>query len=55
MIVDFSIFSLYILNLLTLQLLQAKKMLKNMRVKATHSNREFKIIGLSELPCNKQL
>nr|GMD81033.1 protein argonaute 16-like [Ipomoea batatas] len=29
-------------------------MLKNMRVKATHSNREFKIIGLSELPCNKQ-
>ncbi|XP_019159475.1 PREDICTED: protein argonaute 16 [Ipomoea nil] len=33
---------------------RAKKMLKNMRVKATHSNREFKITGLSELPCNKQ-
>ncbi|KAK6134690.1 hypothetical protein DH2020_031615 [Rehmannia glutinosa] len=33
---------------------QAKKMLKNMRVKAIHSNMEFKIIGLSEKPCNQQ-
>ncbi|KAK1389079.1 Exonuclease/helicase-like [Heracleum sosnowskyi] len=32
---------------------KAKKMLKNMRVKATHSNREFKIIGLSEKPCTE--
>ncbi|KAL8123672.1 hypothetical protein AgCh_011597 [Apium graveolens] len=31
----------------------AKKMLRNMRVKATHSNREFKIKGLSEKPCNE--
>ncbi|KAK1389078.1 hypothetical protein POM88_017256 [Heracleum sosnowskyi] len=32
---------------------KAKKMLKNVRVKATHINREFKIIGLSEKPCNE--
>ncbi|KAL8116803.1 hypothetical protein AgCh_023097 [Apium graveolens] len=31
----------------------AKKMLRNMRFKATHSNREFKIKGLSEKPCNE--
>ncbi|KAL8123676.1 hypothetical protein AgCh_011601 [Apium graveolens] len=33
--------------------IKAKKMLRNMRVKATHSNREFKIKGLSEKPCNE--
>ncbi|XP_071904616.1 protein argonaute 16-like isoform X1 [Coffea arabica] len=33
---------------------KAKKMLKNMRVKARHNNMEFKIIGLSEKPCNQQ-
>lgn len=30
-------------------------MLKNLRVKARHRNMEFKIIGLSEKPCNQQL
>ncbi|CAL5409242.1 unnamed protein product [Camellia sinensis] len=30
-------------------------MLKNMTVKTRHSNVEFKIIGLSEKPCNQQL
>ncbi|CAA7049468.1 unnamed protein product [Microthlaspi erraticum] len=34
---------------------KARKMLKNMRVKTSHSNMEFKIIGLSEKPCNQQL
>ncbi|XP_028095763.1 protein argonaute 6-like [Camellia sinensis] len=34
---------------------KAKKMLKNMTVKTRHSNMEFKIIGLSEKPCNQQL
>ncbi|KAL8116840.1 hypothetical protein AgCh_023134 [Apium graveolens] len=33
--------------------IKVKKMLRNMRVKATHSNREFKIKGLSEKPCNE--
>nr|AHC30882.1 argonaute 6 protein [Dimocarpus longan] len=34
---------------------KAKKMLKNLRVKPRHRNMEFKIIGLSERPCNQQL
>ncbi|KAI3755624.1 hypothetical protein L1987_55428 [Smallanthus sonchifolius] len=34
---------------------KAKKMLKNMRIKTTHSNREFRITGMSEKPCNQQL
>ncbi|XP_051151747.1 protein argonaute 16 [Andrographis paniculata] len=34
---------------------KARKMLKNMRVRATHSNMLYKIIGLSEKPCNQQL
>lgn len=36
------------------QTLQAKRMLKNMRIKTRHSNLEFKIIGISEMPCNQQ-
>ncbi|KAJ9551638.1 hypothetical protein OSB04_015683 [Centaurea solstitialis] len=35
--------------------LKAKKMLKNMRIRTTHSNREFKITGMSERPCNQLL
>ncbi|KAG8049565.1 hypothetical protein GUJ93_ZPchr0009g1049 [Zizania palustris] len=33
---------------------RAKKMLKNLRVKAMHNNMEFKIIGLSDQPCSRQ-
>ncbi|KAI4305738.1 hypothetical protein L6164_029086 [Bauhinia variegata] len=33
---------------------KAKRMLKNLRVKTTHSNMEFRIFGLSEKPCNQQ-
>ncbi|GMY09800.1 protein argonaute 16 [Fagus crenata] len=33
---------------------KAKRMLKNLRVKTTHRNMEYKIIGLSERPCNQQ-
>ncbi|XP_044465053.1 protein argonaute 16 isoform X3 [Mangifera indica] len=33
---------------------RAKKMLKNLRIKTRHRNMEFKIIGLSEKPCNQQ-
>ncbi|KAL5581782.1 hypothetical protein UlMin_014224 [Ulmus minor] len=32
---------------------KAKKMLKNLRVKTTHGNMEFKIIGLSDKPANQ--
>lgn len=45
--------ALFAIDLFFIQMQQAKKMLKNMRVKATHSNREFKIIGLSEKPCTE--
>ncbi|XVE72463.1 hypothetical protein DITRI_Ditri11bG0041100 [Diplodiscus trichospermus] len=34
--------------------LKAKRLLKNMRIKTTHRNMEFKIIGLSEKPCAEQ-
>ncbi|EYU37384.1 hypothetical protein MIMGU_mgv1a025320mg [Erythranthe guttata] len=34
---------------------KAKKMLKNMRIMASHSGAEFEVIGLSEKPCNQQL
>ncbi|GKC47471.1 argonaute 16-like protein [Tanacetum coccineum] len=34
---------------------KAKKLLKNMRIKTTHSKREFKITGMSEKPCNQLL
>ncbi|KAJ6319503.1 hypothetical protein OIU78_015011 [Salix suchowensis] len=34
--------------------MKAKRMLKNLRVKTKHNNMEFKIIGLSEKPCNQQ-
>ena len=34
---------------------QAKKMLKNLRVKTSPSNTEYKITGLSEKPCKEQL
>nr|XP_023881007.1 protein argonaute 16 [Quercus suber] len=33
---------------------KAKRMLKNVRIKTMHRNMEFKIIGLSEKPCNQQ-
>ena len=35
-------------------LLQAKRVLKNLRIKTTTSNQEFKITGLSEKPCRDQ-
>ncbi|KAK9101079.1 hypothetical protein Scep_024509 [Stephania cephalantha] len=34
---------------------KAKRTLKNLRIKAIPSNAEYKITGLSELPCNQQL
>ncbi|KAF9601983.1 hypothetical protein IFM89_024529, partial [Coptis chinensis] len=34
---------------------KAKRTLKNLRIKASPSNTEYKITGLSELTCNQQL
>lgn len=33
---------------------KAKRMLKNLRIKTNHTNTEYKITGLSDLPCNQQ-
>ncbi|KAF7152313.1 hypothetical protein RHSIM_Rhsim01G0195100 [Rhododendron simsii] len=33
---------------------EANEMLKTMRVRTRHTNMEFRIIGLSEMPCNQQ-
>ncbi|KAJ0045763.1 hypothetical protein Pint_05698 [Pistacia integerrima] len=33
---------------------KAKRMLKNLRIKTNHSNIEYKITGLSDLPCGQQ-
>lgn len=35
--------------------LQAKRMLKNLRIMTRHTKMEFRITGLSEMPCNQQL
>ncbi|OAY80372.1 Protein argonaute 4A [Ananas comosus] len=37
-----------------LVVVQAKRMLKNLRIKTSPQNTEYKIVGLSELPCNEQ-
>ena len=37
-----------------MNMLQAKRMLKNLRIKTTTSNQEFKISGISEKPCRDQ-
>ncbi|KAH9686798.1 protein argonaute 4B [Citrus sinensis] len=33
---------------------KAKRVLKNLRINTNHSNTEYKITGLSDLPCNQQ-
>ncbi|KAL3652628.1 hypothetical protein CASFOL_002309 [Castilleja foliolosa] len=53
-IVDFLLVNQNVKEVRNIDWVKAKKMLKNMRIKAMHSNREFKIIGLSEKPCNQQ-
>ncbi|XP_041996009.1 protein argonaute 16-like [Salvia splendens] len=53
-VVDFLLANQNVKDLRYIDWVKAKKMLKNMRIKAIHSNKEFKIIGLSEKPCNQQ-
>ncbi|XP_074358514.1 protein argonaute 16-like [Apium graveolens] len=52
-VIDFLIANQGIHDACRIDWLKANKMLRNMRVKATYSNREFKIKGLSEKPCNE--
>ncbi|GFQ08316.1 protein argonaute 16 [Phtheirospermum japonicum] len=53
-VVDFLLLNQNVKEFRNIDWVKAKKMLKNMRIKARHSNREFKILGLSEKPCNQQ-
>ncbi|XP_042377619.1 protein argonaute 16-like isoform X1 [Zingiber officinale] len=41
-------------NPLQIDWVKAKRMLKNIRIKTEHNKKEFKITGISELPCNQQ-
>ncbi|KAK1389075.1 Argonaute [Heracleum sosnowskyi] len=52
-VIDFLRVNQGIQNARNIDWLKAKKMLRNMRVMTTHSNREFKIKGLSEKPCTE--
>ncbi|WJX37761.1 hypothetical protein P8452_25494 [Trifolium repens] len=54
-VVDFLIANQNVRDPFSLDWNKAKRTLKNLRVTASPSNQEYKIIGLSELPCKDQL
>ncbi|PKI40289.1 protein argonaute 4-like [Punica granatum] len=54
-VVDFLIENQNVRNPHELDWAKAKRMLKNLRIKASPSNTEYKITGLSERPCREQL
>ncbi|KAF9624608.1 hypothetical protein IFM89_012030 [Coptis chinensis] len=53
-IVDFLIANQNVRDPYQIDWAKAKRTLKNLRIKASPSNMENKITGLSELPCNQQ-
>ncbi|XP_074285545.1 protein argonaute 4-like [Silene latifolia] len=53
-VVDFLIANQNVRDPYSIDWPKAKRMLKNLRIKATTSNQEYKITGLSELPCKEQ-
>ncbi|KAG1327683.1 Protein argonaute 4B [Cocos nucifera] len=53
-VVDFLIANQNVRDPYSIDWAKAKRMLKNLRIKAGPSNTEFKIIGLSDLPCDQQ-
>ncbi|KAJ1289157.1 hypothetical protein BS78_02G142900 [Paspalum vaginatum] len=53
-VIDFLLTNQNVRDIRDIDWLRAKKMLKNLRVKAKHNNMEFKIIGLSDQPCSRQ-
>jgi len=53
-LVDFLLNNQKVEDPFSVDLNKAKRMLKNLRIKTTTSNQEFKITGLSELPCKEQ-
>ncbi|GAB2285147.1 Protein argonaute-4 [Dionaea muscipula] len=54
-VVDFLISNQNARDPYSIDWVKAKRTLKNLRIKATTSNQEFKITGLSELPCKEQM
>ncbi|KAE9588939.1 putative post-transcriptional gene silencing PAZ-Argonaute family [Lupinus albus] len=54
-VIDFLLFNQNVREPRNIDWTKAKKMLKNLRVRATHSHQEFKISGLSGKPCIQQL
>ncbi|KAF7831507.1 protein argonaute 4-like [Senna tora] len=53
-VVDFLIANQNVRDPYSVDWAKAKRMLKNLRIKASPSNQEYKITGLSELPCREQ-
>ncbi|KAL2925852.1 Protein argonaute 4 [Bienertia sinuspersici] len=53
-VVDFLIANQNVRDPYSIDWAKAKRMLKNLRIKTTTSNQEFKITGLSERPCREQ-
>ncbi|OIW04162.1 hypothetical protein TanjilG_00722 [Lupinus angustifolius] len=54
-VVDFLIANQNVRDPFSLDWAKAKRTLKNLRIKTSPSNQEFKITGLSELPCKEQM
>ncbi|KAH6814845.1 Argonaute family protein [Perilla frutescens var. frutescens] len=54
-VIDFLLFNQKLDNPAQIDWVKAKKTLKNLRVKATNSNMEHKISGLSDLRCKEQM
>ncbi|CAI9271843.1 unnamed protein product [Lactuca saligna] len=54
-VVDFLCENQNVRNIREIDWVKAKRMLKNLRVKTFPSNREYKIIGLSEKTCREQM
>lgn len=54
-VVDFLIANQNVRDPYSIDWAKAKRMLKNLRIKASPSNQEYKITGLSEKPCKEQL
>ncbi|CAA6654482.1 unnamed protein product [Spirodela intermedia] len=53
-VIDFLIANQKARNCWDIDWVKAKRTLKNLRVKITSTNMEFKIVGLSDQPCNQQ-
>lgn len=53
-VVDFLIANQNVRDPFSIDWAKAKRMLKNLRVKTTTSNQEFKITGISDRPCREQ-